>query len=91
MQPLPVPKKPHDASPEERQSRCPIDEPDRCSATGTKRNQLNMTMRDHLDATVPADMRAPRYACACFPGVHETIVLVPLPAKPYQAVRLVAA
>jgi hypothetical protein len=49
-----------------------------------------MTMRDHLDATVPADMRAPRFACACFPGVHETIVLVPLPAKPYQAVRLVA-
>jgi hypothetical protein len=25
------------------------------------------------------------------PGVHETFVLVPLPSKPYQAVRLVAA
>jgi hypothetical protein len=24
------------------------------------------------------------------PGVHKTFVLVPLPAKPYQAVRLVA-
>jgi hypothetical protein len=25
------------------------------------------------------------------PGVHETFVLVPLPSKPYQPVRLVAA
>ena len=24
------------------------------------------------------------------PGVHQTFVLVPMPAKPYQAVRLVA-
>ena len=24
------------------------------------------------------------------PGVHETLVVVPLPSKPYQAVRLVA-
>ncbi|MEU7828771.1 MULTISPECIES: DUF5605 domain-containing protein [unclassified Nonomuraea] len=25
------------------------------------------------------------------PGTYETFVLVPLPSKPYQAVRLVAA
>jgi hypothetical protein len=45
-----------------------MDEPVRLQRLfGTKRNQLTMTIRDHLDTTVPADVRDPsdveRFSC----------------------------